>query len=159
MGKHKNRINNEVVEDVEVSEEMELPAEVDEESDEIQETEGKKVKTKKVRRNLLQFVGDGIKAAGDGLASFSEKHPVGSTVAKVGAAGVAIGGVALAVVAAVKNGHDDAVDAESYEEEDLDYYADEDLDTDDSYAEEDTTASDETETEEATTEETVEETV
>lgn len=92
-----------------------------------QEKEDQKMDSK-TKRNVLQFIGDGVRTAGDKLAKFNEEHKVLSTAAKVGGAVVLIGGAVAGAVTVVRNGKkDEAVCDVAAEEVDDDYY-DEDFD-------------------------------
>ena len=89
---------------------------------------------KKVRRNVLQVIGDGARALGDKAADFKANHPVGDTAIKVvGTVAIVGGAVGLAAAKILGGKDEEIVDAtDDSEVMDLDdEIVDEDLDAED----------------------------
>lgn len=127
------------------------PAEQDNTTELSNEKENENMDSKKVRRNVLQFVGDVTKSAGDKLASFKTNHPVGDKVVKIGGSILVVGTTAAAVAAKVLSDKDEEiVDSEAEDVTENDVI---DLDQEDDEVEE---SSEEEETEDEETEETEE---
>lgn len=152
MGKNKNK-NHGPEENNNQEQKQEIIAE-QQDSNNTPETEGENdMNLKKVRRNVLQVIGDAARNLGDKAADFKANHKVADTAIKV-VGGVVVVGAAVGAVAAkvlsdkdeeIVDAEDNDVEVTCIETNDTDEYEDESSDAEDL---DDETEEESTETEE-----------
>ena len=137
MGKNKNK-NHGPEENNNQEQKQEITAE-QQDSNNTPETEGENdMNLKKVRRNVLQVIGDAARNLGDKAADFKANHKVADTAIKV-VGGVAVAGAVIGAAAVkilgdkdeeIVDAEDNDVEVPCIETNDTDEYEDEDESSD-----------------------------
>jgi hypothetical protein len=138
MGKNKNK-NHGPEENKNQEQKQEITAE-QQDSNNTPETEGENdMNLKKVRRNVLQVIGDAARNLGDKAADFKANHKVADTAIKVvggvAVAGAVIGAAAIKILGdkdeEIVDAEDNDVEVPRIETEDTDEYVDDSSDVED----------------------------